>query len=1793
MKLRSRKRIFICVLLLIAICVELITLQLTKAKNQENITVSITDYDANLEIESCTLTAINGEESGYYIVLPKTLNDKVVSKYFVKMNKDENISYVTSAPKSVQADSSTSIQQVMAETSENQANVQEVLIENEINVQENIEIENNIQEQNDIQKQNNIEDENLQEEQNSDNTTINDASSEINENSVDESQDEIISNENTISNPSNEKNAQPGTVELKPGDTIFLTEEEYSSKSLELTVKYDHKTVNEKVLYKYSMNKNVEGNILRIEGYMPNNPTVNVELIRDEQIIETIWYTVNEDAMLMALVKVKILENDVEFNCHEYDEKISITFEGIDSSKQYKVLEIDSEKLNDNINTMQSQQMMSTYSLDESSSGDRILASESSVGMVTADEQDMQNLATEMGITEVTEVTQTEDAVAFETENIDTYALLAADTTSGTSTFSIENVVTSGTKWDGSISTFFSGGDGTSQKPFLISEGKELAYLAEQVNNGNTFEGIYFQLTNDIDLNSLIWTPIGDYTNPFMGIFDGAGHSISNGVITTESSVSANTTYSYGIFGAIQGNSVTAEVKNTEFNNIQVTINGVANNAGVNVGIVSGTMFKKSKISNVLVKNGSITSSVSYTVSSNTLRLLVGGIVGEAINTSTDSSNPGTGNTYAIENCYASVTIDTSSIEADTSGRLWSYYKDPNYVSQVSVGGVIGRIRSQNVWPENCLVEAEINADGFIGPIFGSLYNNTTYTNQNNLNTLWNGNDAASGSNLTMTSYYANYSANGTTFTSSYTNGTTPNSTTYRRSANLTSSGWFGSTVVNIGYIQGVNKASRLTNKSSMLTRFNNYYSDDKIIFLYENGEFLLQRRITASVEEVTAFNYQILIDDPYNTNNYTYEWYINDVLDESKANTTLQEIVNESTDEDINVKVIVYDGEFYGVTKFVVPRIKVEIAFSLDLSDASNLKINASLVGTGTQVPYFDLNDYTYEWYSIDLAGIKVEKIEGADTLTLEHVEDGMEYKLIATNTKYDKLSAEGNVIVGDRNVIYLSYSNGNDSRLGDTPETSVRTMDRAYELCDSNVSRNKNVIVVMGNYTSNTSYDSKTDTNYQKNVTLTGIYGGLDYRASLAMYGSTSNYRYLNGDTTFQYMTWYGGSNQLYLYAQGYSLTIGEQVVMTSYATANPDQGLIEGNSPAVHIFAGWHQYNYATLPRNNAEIVIKSGTYGRIILGGSPGTNSANNLNQTTSRNFIGSNIDTDPYNVTVIVDIEDSTTSDNYDYDINLLVGGSACGNIIGNVVENIENGSVGRVLGGSIGDSSNIPNRWSYPINTFIGTTTINMTGGIVTEFYGGCLGRNMTAIGSGANGTGRTCDSYFYGTININISGGTVVDNIYGAGAGGVTGYSENSSDQYKSYGQNVPTIVNINISGGDIQSNVFGGGYGWTEYLTRNVIADDGGALYGDSNIIITGSPNIGGSIYAAGCGYNLTNKPNLAQMYGKSYIELNGTPTITGYIFGGGAGITNLANMAKMVGDSEIQIKCDLSTNVFGGGNIAELEGVTDLYVQTGTHTGEIYGGGNVGKITGTSNVTINGGTNNGNIYGGGNQATVTNSTVKINNGNNNNSIFGGGNQASVQTTIVDINGGTNRDVFAGGNEATVATSEVNINGGTTSNVYGGGNSAEATATSVKLQGGSAGIIYGGSNLTGDVQTTNILATSGSAGTIYGGNNAGGNVTESVIRIESGTITDVYGGNNMGGSLETSNITILDGTLNNVFGGGNHATSTTSNVSIQGGIITQVFGGGNEAEITTSNVSINGGNTRKCIWRRKSSWS
>jgi hypothetical protein len=82
--------------------------------------------------------------------------------------------------------------------------------------------------------------------------------------------------------------------------------------------------------------------------------------------------------------------------------------------------------------------------------------------------------------------------------------------------------------WDGSIAESYNGGNGTSGNPYQIATAEQLAFLAQQTNDGSGGDA-YYVLTDDIILNdgdSLLWTPIGSIRT-FTGVFDGDGHVIS------------------------------------------------------------------------------------------------------------------------------------------------------------------------------------------------------------------------------------------------------------------------------------------------------------------------------------------------------------------------------------------------------------------------------------------------------------------------------------------------------------------------------------------------------------------------------------------------------------------------------------------------------------------------------------------------------------------------------------------------------------------------------------------------------------------------------------------------------------------------------------------------------------------------------------------------------------------------------------------------------------------------------------------------------------------------------------------------------------------------------------------------------------------------------------------------------------------------------------------------------------------------------------------------------------------
>ena len=139
----------------------------------------------------------------------------------------------------------------------------------------------------------------------------------------------------------------------------------------------------------------------------------------------------------------------------------------------------------------------------------------------------------------------------------------------------------------------------TEDKPILIRTAAQLAYLAQQVNRGESYSGKYFKLTDDLNLAGHSWTPIGrgysdpDYADPFSGIFDGDGHEIMGLKVVDK-------TFNYlGLFGYIKkGNIKNLKISSADINSTTghgAILCGVAENSQIDNCSVSGTVTIENK----------------------------------------------------------------------------------------------------------------------------------------------------------------------------------------------------------------------------------------------------------------------------------------------------------------------------------------------------------------------------------------------------------------------------------------------------------------------------------------------------------------------------------------------------------------------------------------------------------------------------------------------------------------------------------------------------------------------------------------------------------------------------------------------------------------------------------------------------------------------------------------------------------------------------------------------------------------------------------------------------------------------------------------------------------------------------------------------------------------------------------------------------------------------------------------------------------------------------------------------
>lgn len=121
-------------------------------------------------------------------------------------------------------------------------------------------------------------------------------------------------------------------------------------------------------------------------------------------------------------------------------------------------------------------------------------------------------------------------------------------------------------------------------------------WFANEVNvNKNTFSGKVVKLAENINLNNVAWTPVGQAgATQFKGTFDGNNKTISN--LKIDTTAENGEYYSTGIFGWL----LAAKVKN-------VTVDGASIKGNHNVAAIAGYLeWDGCTVENCHVKNATI-----------------------------------------------------------------------------------------------------------------------------------------------------------------------------------------------------------------------------------------------------------------------------------------------------------------------------------------------------------------------------------------------------------------------------------------------------------------------------------------------------------------------------------------------------------------------------------------------------------------------------------------------------------------------------------------------------------------------------------------------------------------------------------------------------------------------------------------------------------------------------------------------------------------------------------------------------------------------------------------------------------------------------------------------------------------------------------------------------------------------------------------------------------------------------------------------------------------------------------
>lgn len=726
-----------------------------------------------------------------------------------------------------------------------------------------------------------------------------------------------------------------------------------------------------------------------------------------------------------------------------------------------------------------------------------------------------------------------------------------------------------------------------------------------------------------------------------------------------------------------------------------------------------------------------------------------------------------------------------------------------------------------------------------------------------------------------------------------------------------------------------------------------------------------------------------------------------------------------------------------------------------------------------------------TYQWYQSD----KTTPITGETGKALSISKDDLE---AIGNTVFCVVTVSGTgftsvsrtlrgmytivVFVNGNNYAGHGAKPGLDTNDGMTPQTPVKTIDKANSLLDGGPWE-KNTIVVMGRLSSGIAEENCFKSRGTNPATLTGKWDGIDYEGEINLVkgaesnanpgdgpGKTGLHNYVSADTKFEYLILRAAHDvdNMFLELHGHDVWLGKGLRMQGFRDLSAGHGNLTEDTQTIPEFSiiltstNPAHPDEAYWTRTKPQVLtIESGHYGR-ILGGryvsgffTNGGNTSHSILATAKHPaWAVINIDIDPGN-----DMKSADGKKTYTCDVNCIVAGLTDGSIYGDYQINIHGGNVRYAVGANQGNSvvsgdktytpiGGTSGKWGqWPNASFFGRTIINVEqkDGLkpitLNNLYAGGLGRNADA-NSSAN---TVVDMYVYGHTEINMKSGNVSKNVYGGGAGGVIGinpwdahipYATNDADNASSAIFNGVQYGDNRVTGAWSTKNV-------SDPLVNVVLhkIDEDGNFTPETEMLnlanssttlnITGG-NIGGNVFGGGNGY-VSNMPILGTMqgvgsvFGTSNVNISGG-TISGSVYGGSEGNSGYYGKVNKHGQKIT--------------HIAEMNGTVNINI-TGASThigGNIYGAGQ--GIASTSTQEYVDIATAGNADLGEEYKTNINVLIDLPDSNPfNGNIYGGGQMGAVDgnTKVVIKSGIINGDVFGGGKGEDGHPNKAKVTGGT----------------------------------------------------------------------------------------------------------------------------------------------------------------